>query len=175
MEQSREYFGDAWLETYLSSPIWCFSASAGCCGERPFCGLLMPSLDRVGRYYPLSIVAPLGARDMPLGITAATTEWFARLEALALSCLGEGFDFVAFDAELAAAPPPVADSAGGVLEIPITEAGPAAVIGTLLGALLETCAIAYSLWWTTGSRKIAACCRAYRGLPPIEGFAKLLG
>jgi hypothetical protein len=57
----------------------------------------------------------------------------------------------------------------------MTEAGPAPIIGGLLGRLLETCAVAYSLWWTSGSGAISARCRAYPGLPPIEDFAKLLG
>lgn len=175
LEQSREFFGDAWLETYLSSPIWCFCGSAGCCGDRPFCGLVMPSVDRLGRHYPLSILAPLGARDLPCEIAAETKGWFNRMEALALSCLDDGFDFAVFDAELAATVLPAADSAGSTLDMPIGEAGPAPVIGRLLGRLLETCAVAYSLWWTSGSRKIAACCRAYPRLPPIDDFAKLLG
>ena len=54
LQHSRDSLGDGWLQTYLSSPIWCFSASADCCGAQPFAGVLMPSLDRVGRYYSLS-------------------------------------------------------------------------------------------------------------------------
>jgi type VI secretion system protein ImpM len=175
LEQSRQFFGDKWLETYLSSPIWCFCASAGCCGDRPFSGLLMPSLDRLGRYYPLSILAPLGARDLPFEIAAGAAGWFDRIEALALSCLGDGFDFLAFDAALASAVLPIAEGASMTLEVSITEAGPAPVVGSLLGRLFASCAVAYSLWWTSGSGTIAPCCRAYPGLPPAEDFAKLLG
>ena len=61
LQHSRDSLDDAWLQTYLSSPIWCFSASADCCGAQPFAGVLMPSLDRVERYYSLSIVAPFDA------------------------------------------------------------------------------------------------------------------
>jgi type VI secretion system protein ImpM len=176
LQQSREFLGDAWLETYLSSPIWCFCGSAGCCGDRPFCGVLMPSLDRLGRYYPLSILAPLCARDLPSEIATGATEWFHQMETLALSCLSEGFDFAAFDAQLAAAPlPTIGENSAAVLEALLPEAGPAPVIGHLLGRLLERCEVCYSLWWTSGSRTIAACCRAYPGLPPTEEFARLLG
>jgi type VI secretion system protein ImpM len=175
LDQSRDFLADAWLETYLFSPIWCFCASAGCCGDVPFCGLLMPSVDRLGRHYPLSILAPLGAGDLPFEIAVGAIGWFNRVEALALSCLGDNFDFAAFDAELANAVLPVVDNTGSVHEIPITDAGPTPVIGSLLGRLLQACAVSYSLWWTSGSRNIAACCRAYPGLPPVEDFAKLLG
>ena len=102
LQHSRDSLGDAWLQTYLSSPIWCFSASADCCGAQPFAGVLMPSLDRVGRYYSLSIVAPFDAERSAAEIASGETDWFARMEEIALSCLGDDFDFAAFDAALAA-------------------------------------------------------------------------
>src|SRR5260370_19714540 len=57
LERSRELLGQGWLEGYLSIPIWRFAVSAGCCGDPSVAGVLMPSLDRVGRYYPLPILA----------------------------------------------------------------------------------------------------------------------
>jgi type VI secretion system ImpM family protein len=110
LQHSRDSLGDAWLQTYLSSPIWCFSASADCCGAQPFAGVLMPSLDRVGRYYPLSIVAPFDAERSAAEIASGETDWFVRMEEIALSCLGDDFDFAAFDAALAAELLPRADS-----------------------------------------------------------------
>ena len=136
----------------------------------------MPSVDRVGRYYPLSILALLGAGDLPFEVAVRATEWFHQMEALALSCLGEGFDFAVFDTKIADASLAVAgEGNGAAMEAPVSEAGPAPVIGSLLGRLLDHCEVCYSLWWTSGSRTIAACCRAYPGLPPVEQFAKLLG
>ena len=173
--QSRDFFGDTWLETYFSSPIWRFCASAGCCGDQPFCGLLIPSLDRLGRFYPVSILTPLGPQDLPFGIATAAIAWFDAVEVLALSCLRDGFEFAAFDADLAAAVSPVVESGEATLEMPVTEAGLAPMIGHPLGRLLASSAVAHSLWWTSGSRAIAACCRAYPGLPSAEDFAKLLG
>jgi type VI secretion system protein ImpM len=176
LQQSRETFGDAWLETYLSGPIWSFCGSAGCCGDRPFCGVLMPSVDRLGRYYPLSILAPLCAGDLPFEVAARATAWFHHMESVALSCLGESFDFSAFDTKIADASVPVAGKGNGAaMEAPVSETGPAPVIGRLLGQLLDHCEVCYSLWWTSGSRTIAACCRAYPGLPSAEQFVKLLG
>ena len=57
LDRSRAMLGEAWLTTYLACPIWRFIASPRCCGDSGFAGILMPSLDRVGRYYPLSIIA----------------------------------------------------------------------------------------------------------------------
>jgi type VI secretion system protein ImpM len=173
---SREALGDTWLATYLLSPIWCFAVSCGCCGERSFAGVLMPSLDRVGRYYPLSILAPIEGDASAAEIAAEATQWFARMEAAALSCLADDFNFAVFDATLAAEPLPSAqrsdDAAGRVVSSPLE---PGATLPRLLGRLLEQHGAPYSLWWTAGSEAVAPGCRAFPGLPPPEDFHKLLG
>jgi type VI secretion system protein ImpM len=174
LQHSRDSLGDAWLQTYLSSPIWCFSASANCCGAQPFAGVLMPSLDRVGRYYSLSIVAPFDAERSAAEIASGETDWFARMEEIALSCLGDDFDFAAFDAALAAELLPRADRKKAGLEMPCPASGPAGALPILLGRLLQQGAARYSLWWTSGSKTMAACCRAFPGLPPVEEFCRLL-
>jgi type VI secretion system ImpM family protein len=59
MAAIRRHLGDNWPGSYLNSPIWRFAVSANCCGERPFLGIMMPSVDKVGRYHPLTILAAL--------------------------------------------------------------------------------------------------------------------
>ena len=61
MAASRNQLGDAWLDTYLTSPLWRFVLSAGVCGEEARAGVLMPSVDRVGRNVPLALVTTLPA------------------------------------------------------------------------------------------------------------------
>ncbi|MET1077906.1 MAG: type VI secretion system-associated protein TagF [Pseudomonas sp.] len=48
-----------WLEAYLVTPVWQFLLPPGICGEQACAGLLMPSVDRVGRYFPLLAWAEL--------------------------------------------------------------------------------------------------------------------
>jgi type VI secretion system protein ImpM len=176
LQHSREFFGDAWLEAYLSSPIWSFCGSAGCCGDRPFCGVLMPSQDRIGRYYPLSIMTRLCAGASPFDIAISATEWFEQMEALALSCLREGFDFATFDARLAAVPVPSAGAkTAASADAPYPEIYRTAEFGGLLSRLLERAAVGYSLWWTSESQTSAARFYAYQGLPPMAEFARFLG
>src|SRR5262249_24352911 len=69
---SRQRMGEAWLDAYLTSPIWRFVLSAGLCGNAPAAGVLMPSVDRVGRYFPLSLAAilPEGAEPVELSVSA---------------------------------------------------------------------------------------------------------
>lgn len=106
MEDSRDRLGDAWLPIYLNSPIWRFALGAGVCGPQAWGGVLMPSVDRVGRYFPLTIAA--GLDDMATagsGCRPPSASWYASLEAMALAALGDEFSLPAFDASLLALAP----------------------------------------------------------------------
>ena len=50
--QSRNDMGNNWLSTYLASPIWRFWLGSRISGQTVI-GALMPSVDGVGRYFPL--------------------------------------------------------------------------------------------------------------------------
>ncbi|WP_234383842.1 type VI secretion system-associated protein TagF [Paracidovorax avenae] len=45
-----------WERTFTQAPLWSFVAS-GSKGAAPSCGVLAPSIDRVGRCYPLTVMA----------------------------------------------------------------------------------------------------------------------
>ncbi|ATG94907.1 type VI secretion system-associated protein TagF [Paracidovorax citrulli] len=45
-----------WERTFTQAPLWSFVASGGK-GAAPSCGVLAPSIDRVGRCYPLTVMA----------------------------------------------------------------------------------------------------------------------
>ncbi|MFW8696321.1 type VI secretion system-associated protein TagF, partial [Mesorhizobium japonicum] len=73
LRHSRELLRERWLETYLNSPIWHFSLGAEVCGRAAMAGVLMPSVDRVGRYFPLTLAAPLHQCEEAQGEQSA---WF---------------------------------------------------------------------------------------------------
>src|SRR5229473_1881218 len=54
---SRRALGEDWLAAWLEAPIWRFALSPGICGPDAVLGLWMPSVDRVGRYFPLTFAA----------------------------------------------------------------------------------------------------------------------
>ena len=56
---SKRQLGTAWLPAYLNAPIWRFVLGPNLCGSMPTLGVMMPSVDRVGRYFPLVIAAQL--------------------------------------------------------------------------------------------------------------------
>ena len=54
---SRAALGEAWLPAWLEAPVWRFALSPDICGPDAVIGLWMPSVDRIGRYYPLTVAA----------------------------------------------------------------------------------------------------------------------
>jgi type VI secretion system protein ImpM len=177
MAASRSELGDGWQESYLNCPIWRFAASAGCCGDQPFTGVLMPSLDRIGRHHPLAIVAMLDRHRSPVGVALAADAWFRHIEALALSALEPDFDFAQFDRTLAAAAQP-----GGNAVVPFATgyrcAGRMSGLGDAAAMLLAHCGeqvgLRYSLWWTVDRQERYEFCCCFDGLPAAAAFATLL-
>lgn len=89
MIAAREALQDSWTESYLSAPIWRFTLPAGACGPKGMTGILMASIDRVGRQYPLTLVAPQDTADTAIS-HFANTGLFERLEQIALAMLDDG-------------------------------------------------------------------------------------
>jgi type VI secretion system protein ImpM len=93
--------GRAWLDAYLTAPLWRFALGGGVLGESGWAGVLMPSVDSAGRHFPLTIAAPVAAHAWPLW-RAHADAWFERCGALALATLEEGACLADFDAALLA-------------------------------------------------------------------------
>ena len=82
-------YADGWDDLYMSVPIWRFSLSADIAGPNPIMGVFMPSVDRVGRRFPLTLMGPLPG-DAPLvPAHLGSTQTFEALEEIALSVLDE--------------------------------------------------------------------------------------
>jgi type VI secretion system protein ImpM len=107
LSASREALGPRWLECFLSAPVWRFLVPAGMFSATGWVGLIVPSVDRVGRYFPLTIAAPVpeDGIDAPSSLSNALG-WLDSIEALALEALAPELDFDAFDRRLAELTPP---------------------------------------------------------------------
>lgn len=80
---SRSMMGPAWLPAYLESPIWRFALPPGMCGSLAVLGLMLPSVDKAGRYFPLTFAA---LRPDSIAVSAGEA-WLQRCEAAGLSAL----------------------------------------------------------------------------------------
>lgn len=188
--RSRERLGQDWLRTYLTSPVWRFFLCGGLIGASSFAGILLPSVDRVGRYFPLTVLAELPAELSPMAVAIHGREWLKVIEGLALHALeSEEFDIDDFDAALQAS----AVTLGGVEQyygIDLGESFPAGaahwrlpmpsvdrVAASLIDPLLAIASRQMqplSLWWTDGSEYLSASCLLVKSLPDSARFTAML-
>lgn len=89
MLDCQEALGPAWDEAFLTAPIWRFCLAPGLAGPQGVLGVLMPSVDRVGRRFPLTLMAPLPDGADPLLAHFRNGALFALLEDLALAALDD--------------------------------------------------------------------------------------
>jgi type VI secretion system protein ImpM len=174
---SREQLGTAWLDAYLTGPLWRFALAPGVCDGQAWAGVLMPSVDRVGRHFPLVLAAATAGSPSLAAWMGEGAPWFEQLEDLALSSLEAGFDFDGFDAALlsmAGLPPAPMQGVAGPLgwQAGIPAAGEAALA---VDAIASAALYGQSIWWTDGSERVDPCVRLCRGLPVPQAFAAMLG
>jgi type VI secretion system protein ImpM len=90
----RARHGQNWVARYRESPLWYFALGAGTVDGRIWMGVLMPSVDGVGRYCPLTL-----AREFTLGTDI--DDWWTRAGEAALDALDGDFDAERLEALLA--------------------------------------------------------------------------
>lgn len=166
---SQQQFGVDWPQYYLVAPLWRFLLGCGSVNQQAWAGVLMPSVDRVGRYYPLTLAAPLDA-GADLGASyAANLEWFEQLEALALSCLAPDFHFDDFDQALQLMPAPMVVAHSGESAAPMQ-----LLAGSHLTQLALPASHAHCLWLSITQARSGMRVFYSPGLPPPKAFSALL-
>ena len=175
MEASRLQLGEEWLNAYLSAPLWRFTIGTGICGDVPRLGVMMPSVDRVGRHFPLTIAAVADPLRTDLEQLSGVGGWFDAIEEIALSALNKEFSLNEMDAALLALSLPQAEETA----LPIYSALPdgkniAAALSGIATTLTRIAPAQHSLWWTDGSGLVEPCMLAYRALPPASAFAAMM-
>lgn len=170
---SRLALGEAWQPAYLHAPIWRFWLGTQLAGVG-FFGAVMSSVDGIGRYFPLTLVAAAGGEMYPPE-SDPCDEWFGRAEELLLSVLAQDSTFDAVKDALAAFPDPPAPSEptpargaarlrDGTLVGP-AEAGFAEALGSLRTPGAARLHAGMSYWWTQGGEGFAPRVASSRGLP----------
>ena len=85
---ARDSLGEAWNARDMSAPIWRFSVPAGQAGPQAVSGVLMASVDRVGRQFPLTLAAVHDESDI-LATHFCNASAFESLEMIALRALDD--------------------------------------------------------------------------------------
>jgi type VI secretion system protein ImpM len=142
----REVLGPPWLALYLVAPVQRFTLAPGVLGPMAWGGLVMSSVDRVGRHFPLTLAAPVGSAMA----ARADAGWYDALEACARRVLDLQRSVEDLEADLAALPAAPDDE-----DATVADAGG-------------------SLWWHVRRDGRASAPRRYAGLPPPSAFVAVL-
>ena len=147
---SREQLDADWLPAWLEAPVWRFALAPGLCGEDAVLGVMLPSVDRVGRYFPLTLAA-LFAPDATAGRSRETANdgteaeaWLDGAEAAGRAALEQDASPEQTVALLPEPPTSGAVPAGG------------------------------SRWWTEGGPRVAAARWQRPALPDADDFVAML-
>jgi type VI secretion system protein ImpM len=185
VEGSRQQLGEAWLDAYLATPVQRFVLGPGVLDAGWWFGVLMPSCDNVGRYFPLVVAQPRAAPATERFGLDHLDLWWQRAAEAALQTLTDGADVQRFESALEALPPwPVAREPAPWW--PAGAAAKAAVVvpaGTAASDFAQAVAAAEgaaslrgrSLWWSWQPQGGPTVLRVAEALPSAAEFAAMLG
>jgi len=105
LARSRTELDSVWEATFREAPIWRFWLGSGLCGSGVL-GALMPSMDAIGRYFPLTFIC-LAEQGKALEYPARAPHhaWFEKVEDLLLATLDPQRPFEATTQALASFAP----------------------------------------------------------------------
>lgn len=187
---SQEQLGSSWLNIYLTSPLWRFVLSPGVVDHQAWAGVMMPSVDKIGRYFPLVLAAPCKSGSTVTDVMVNASHWFEQLEAIALSGLDENVT-VEEVVEALAMVEPLAEStmpehkavaSNGnaeltrptVIKMESEQQNPLSCLPFLLDSFLQQRLPSYSLWWSVGSEYVTPSFLTSVHLPPAQMFTAML-
>ena len=149
LANSQQRPRDEWCAAWLEAPVWRFVLPPGLCGRNGVLGLWLPSVDKAGRYSPLTIAA------------IASTDWAPYVGAMSSFLAGSeqaGRDALEHDLSPAAL-------LQRVLECFIAGDAP---------RLSPDFAPARATWWTEGGPRVVPRRRTGCVLPEGRCFAALI-
>ena len=94
-----------WVERYLEGPVWFFALGPRLAGPNAWLGVMMPSVDSAGRYFPLTLAIELAGRDGAALRAEAdwARRWWELSAKVAIAALESDLDANRFEAALHAA------------------------------------------------------------------------
>jgi type VI secretion system protein ImpM len=104
MQAGQRLLGERWLDVYLNSCVLRFAWAPGVADAHWWFGLLMPSCDNVGRYFPLLIAAARTQPPLDRRALDHLQSWHDHVADAATRTLDEGATIEAFEQALQAAP-----------------------------------------------------------------------
>jgi type VI secretion system protein ImpM len=151
---SQSAMGEVWQPAWMEAPVWRFALPDGMCGPAALLGLWMPSVDRVGRYFPLMLAACCPEAE-PAHMVRGDVPWLDAAEEAGRAALADDLSPDALAARIppwpAAVHPPETELPYGMIPRP--------------GA---------GLWWTEGSPRVPAQGLVLDAMPDVATFVAML-
>ena len=176
--------GQRWLPLYLACPPWRFMLSGGVLGPKVWAGVMIPSVDKEGHYYPFVVAHPLSDTAVPTLFWVKQPGWFNQLEQLALLALEDGVDLEQLQVRGAMLEVPDFDSFSSqsqwspgkplVMELASTQQNPLECYPLLLHDLLQQRLTCYSLWASAGNDQISPAQLVTAYLPSPRCYTSLI-
>jgi len=184
LSASRHALGDSWQQTFLTAPIWRFWLGAELCG-RTVLGAFMSSLDGVGRYFPLTLLAfPDEGAAIPPPEFDAQDGWFAVAEEFLLSTLEDTTTFEAVTAGLERlvnpSDDPLVARRSDMVEFKdgliaqLHQRSLSDVFASIRIADYANVYAAATFWWTIGGEGFQPLAMSSRRMPPPFQFTQML-
>lgn len=184
MQGSQAQLGARWLDVYLTAPVLRFAWAPGVLDTQWWFGVLMPSCDNVGRYFPLIVAHPRSRAPVDRIALDHLELWYDCLARAATQTLGEGASPEAFETALVQSPP-WPTPGGGVLAAQATaqlqryQFGAGTSLAQWLHLLaagdLQARLAGCTLWWRHSEEDdIDDTVSVLRGLPEAPAFVELL-
>jgi type VI secretion system protein ImpM len=185
---SQQKLGDRWLPIYSQSPMWRFCIAPGVIDDKAYLGIMIPSVDSVGRYFPLTVAQAVDKKALPFMLSDTANHWFQNIEDLLLDLL-EGYEpnLQVFDAKIAALKPKWIDSLNSIptaqtslngsfnlhLEVSSANSINNSLSSLMLHNLLESNK-GFTFWWNEGSEAYQPNILLSDKLPTKDQFSALL-
>lgn len=179
---SQEQLGGQWLDIYLTSPIWRFVTSTGAVDNQCWAGILVPSVDSVGRYFPLTIAQSINSDCSLFNFLLKQDGLFSQLEEIGIASLQNYLDADALTEalqlpdELILQTNPYNSSSiisNGLLS-QVSEPNLSSAYADLLHQIITPQTESYSLWWAQGSQRMQPNLLHVKGLPEAQQFSAFL-
>jgi type VI secretion system protein ImpM len=179
---SRAELGRGWERHYLVAPIWRFWIGPAILGSG-CAGVIMPSVDGVGRYFPLmALYACAGAEQLAPPPFSPQGDWYGDMESRLLSAL-HGEEPIQADTLLSGLSLPALEHApghdlenfkGGALWRGAPNTGAAALLTGIVEDDYRQAAKVRSFWWTAGSEESGPTLFTKEGLPDPYFYTLML-
>jgi type VI secretion system protein ImpM len=144
MAESQTALGEKWEAAWLQAPVWRFALPPGGCGDGAALGVWLPSVDSVGRYFPLTI-ALVASCSLP-DLVIRGGRFLEHAEQAGRDALEYGL-----------APDELARRADDLLRVE--------------AAAAEDCMAG---WWTEGAPDVAPAAYGFSGLPDAAFSIRML-